>query len=126
MGAKEHTVNNLNSILLEGVVQGAPVSDQTAQGLARCRFTVASERFYKQGTDLEKEVSLFDVEAVSRLAQSCAENLRDGRGVRIVGRLRTSEDIAVGPTGLEYRPVVIVAEHVEFKPAIDRTSGADK
>jgi len=113
-------VNSLNSILLEGILTHDPEGQTLPNGTMVCTFTVASDRFYKQNEILEKEVSYFDVEASGRLGQSCVENLKKGRGVRIVGRLVSRPGTAVDSEGYEYMPVYIVAEHVEFKPAFNR------
>ncbi len=111
-------MNSLNSILLEGNLTRDPESKTLPSGTQVCSFSVASDRFYKQNEILEKEVSYFDVEAWSLLGQACAENLKEGRGVRVVGRIANRKDsIAVDGNGTEYTPVYIVAEHVEFKPS---------
>ena len=107
-------MNSLNSILLEGNLVRDPESKTLATGTQVCDFTVASDRFYKQDDELEKEVSYFDVEAWARLGQACAENLKKGRGVRVVGRLK--QDRWTDPEGRPRSRVKIVAEHVEFKP----------
>jgi single-strand DNA-binding protein len=107
-------VNSLNSILLEGNLVRDPESKTLATGTKVCDFTVASDRFYKQNEEMEKEVSYFDVEAWARLGQACAENLKKGRGVRVVGRLK--QDRWSDPEGKPRSKVKIVAEHVEFKP----------
>ena len=112
-------MNSLNSVLLEGTVRDVQMDD------GRCTFKVLSDRFYRQDDVIEKEVCTFSAEAFGRLAQSCHDNLQPGRGVRIVGRLRTvrqdgEELVAVDGDGHEYMPVVIVAEHVEFKPAFNK------
>ena len=62
------------------------------------------------------------MEAWSRLAQACAENLKKGRGVRVVGRLK--QDRWTDPEGKSRSKVKIVAEHVEFKPVF-RKEGAE-
>jgi hypothetical protein len=49
---------------------------------------IASDRFYRQNESTEKEVFYFDVEAWARLGRACAENLKKGRGMRVVGRLK--------------------------------------
>lgn len=116
-------MNSLNSILLEGVLVRDPEVHESPNGVKVCTFTVASDRFYRGegSTELEKEVSTFDVEAWGRLGQSCGENLKKVRGVRVVGRLATRQGIvAVDGEGHKYAPVYIVAEHVEFKPCFNR------
>ena len=80
-------MNSLNSILLEGNLTRDPESKTLATGSQVCNFTVASDRFYRQNENTEKEVSFFDVEAWARLGIACTENLKKGRGVRVVGRL---------------------------------------
>lgn len=107
-------MNSLNSILLEGNLTRDPESRTTPSGSQVCSFAIASNRFYKQNEALEKETSFFDVEAWARLGQTCAETLRKGRGVRVVGRLR--QDRWTDRDGKTQSRVKIVAEHVEFKP----------
>ncbi len=114
-------MNSLNSILIEGNLVKDPESKPTPSGSQVCSFAVASNRFYKQNEALEKEVSYFDVETWSRLAQSCAENLKKGRGVRVVGRLK--QDRWTDTEGKIRSKVKIVAEHVEFKPVFAKPQG---
>jgi single-strand DNA-binding protein len=60
-----------------------------------------------------KEVS-FSSEVWSDLAETCGKNLKKGRGVRVVGRLK--QDRWKDQGGKNHERVKIVAEHVEFKP----------
>jgi len=106
-------MNNLNSILIEGNLVKEPVSRTTTKGTANCTFTIASNRFYKQESGYEKEVSFFDVETWAKLAESCQAKGNKGRGVRVVGRLK--QDRWNGTDGKARSKVVIVAEHVEFR-----------
>jgi single-strand DNA-binding protein len=107
-------VNSLNSILLEGNLVRDPESKTTSTGAQVCDFTVATDRYYKQNDTLEKEVSYFDVEAWAKLGVACSQNLKKGRGVRVVGRLK--QDRWNDSDGKSRSKVKIVAEHVEFKP----------
>ncbi len=107
-------MNNLNSILIEGNLTKDPVLKTTANGGSVCDFGVASNRWFKQNDEYEKEVSFFDVETWSKLAQTCYSTLKKGRGVRVVGRLK--QDRWNDPDGKVHSKVKIVAEHVEFKP----------
>jgi single-strand DNA-binding protein len=107
-------MNNLNSILIEGTLTKDPMTRQTTKGTTICNFSLASNRFYKQDTGLEKEVSFFDVETWAKLAESCGNKGKKGRGVRVVGRLK--QDRWVGTDGKNHSRIVIVAEHVEFRP----------
>ena len=107
-------MNNLNSILIEGNLVRDPLLRSTPKGTQICMMSLASNRFYKQDTGFEKEVSFFDVETWSRLAEACYAKGRKGRGVRVVGRLK--QERWNDHEGKQRSKVTIVAEHVEFRP----------
>jgi single-strand DNA-binding protein len=107
-------MNNLNSILIEGNLVRDPLLRSTAKGTPLCTFSLASNRFFRQDSGLEKEVGFFEVETWSKLAESCYNLGHKGRGVRVVGRLK--QDRWVGTDGKPRSKVTIVAEHVEFRP----------
>ncbi|MCL1815932.1 MAG: single-stranded DNA-binding protein [Treponema sp.] len=107
-------MNNLNSILIEGNLVREPLFRTTPKGTPLCTFTLASNRFFKQDSGLEKEVSFFDVETWAKLAECCNNLGRKGRGARVVGRLK--QERWSGSDGKSHSKVTIVAEHVEFKP----------
>ena len=111
-------MNSLNSILVEGNLTRDPELKTTPKGTSVCSFSVASNRFYKQDQEYQKEVSFFDVETWAKLAESCAEYLEKGRGVRVVGRLK--QDRWQDQEGNPRSKVKIVAEHVEFKPVFSK------
>ena len=99
-------MNTLNSILIEGNVVATPEKCETVHGNTICNFKIVNSRFeYYDGT-LEKDDSIFDIEAYGKHAKECIESCTEGRGVRVVGRLKRYEDGSVK----------IVADHVEFKP----------
>lgn len=91
-------MNQLNSILIEGDL----VADPTIDGAA-CGFTITNRRTVKEVTC---EMDVYIV-TINRLAGLCAEYLKKGRGVKIIGILKGTEN------GLP----MVLAEHVEFKPA---------
>jgi single-strand DNA-binding protein len=107
-------MNNLNSILIEGNLVRDPLLRTTSKGTSLCTFSLASNRYFKQDSGLEREVCFFDVEAWSKLAENCYHLGHKGRGVRIVGRLK--QDRWNGTDGKTHSRVSIVAEHVEFRP----------
>lgn len=107
-------MNQLNSVLVEGNLTRDPELKYTTGGTAICALSVACNRYYKKGDDLQKEVSFFDVTAFGRLAEICAEYLKKGRGVRVHGRLKQER---WEKDGQARSKVLVVAEHVEFKPA---------
>ena len=79
---------------------------------------MACNRAFKQDDQLQKEVSFFDVSTWTRLAEVCGEYLKKGRGVRVVGRLK--QDRWTDTDGKPHSRVLIVAEHVEFKPQLKK------
>jgi len=111
-------LNNLNSIIIEGNLVRDPLLKTIPNGHQVCSFAVASNRFFRQNDQTEKEVSFFEVETWSKLAQTCGEILKKGRGVRVVGRLK--QDRWEDATGKTQTKIKIVAEHVEFKPVFKR------
>ena len=107
-------MNNLNSILIEGNLVKEPQLRSTAKGTQICILRLASNRFYKQESGFEKEVSYFNVETWGRLAEACSAKGKRGRGIRVVGRIK--QDRWTDPDGKPRSSVTIVAEHVEFRP----------
>jgi single-strand DNA-binding protein len=89
-----------------------------------CKFTVACSRQWKQDDEVQKEVSFFDVSTWTRLAEVCGEYLKKGWGVRVVGRLK--QDRWTDPEGKPRSRVLIVADHVEFKPQLKGKDGEEK
>jgi single-strand DNA-binding protein len=114
-------MNNLNSILIEGNLVRDPLYRSTAKGTALCTFTLASNRYYRQDSALEKEVGFFDVETWGNLAQTCNQLGHKGRGVRVVGRLK--QDRWTGADGKSRSRVSIIAEHVEWRPDFKKENG---
>jgi single-strand DNA-binding protein len=107
-------MNNLNSILIEGNLVRDPLYRSTPKGTPVCTFSLASNRYYRQDSELEKEVSFFDVETWAKLADNCYNLGHKGRGVRVVGRLKQQR--WNGSDGKPHSRITIVAEHVEFRP----------
>jgi len=106
-------MNNLNSVLIEGNMVRDPLIRSTPKGTQVCNFSIASNRFFRQDSNLEKETGFFDVEVWGKLATACSTQGRKGRGVRVVGRLK--QDRWTGSDGKSHNKVAIVAEHVEYR-----------
>ncbi|MCA1755424.1 MAG: single-stranded DNA-binding protein [Spirochaeta sp.] len=117
-------MNSLNSILVEGNLTRDPELRTTPKGTPVCSFSVASNRFFRQNEETQKEVSFFDVEVWSGLAERCGENLNKGRGVRVVGRLK--QDRWTDGEGQNHTRVKIVGEHVEFRPVFSKSEASEK
>ena len=107
-------MNQLNSVILEGNLVRDPEGNLTPKGTPVCKFSVASNRYYKSEGVRQEEVSYFDVEVWSKVAESCEKHLKKGRGVRVVGRLK--QDRWTDDQGSPHYRVKVVGEHVEFKP----------
>lgn len=105
-------MNALNSILIEGNVIANMGKRETPRGATVCDFKITSSRFYRKDEITEEERSVFEIESWAKLAESCAEHCTEGRGVRVVGRLKQCEDGSIK----------VVAEYVEFKPQIKKSS----
>lgn len=117
-------MNNLNSILIEGNMVRDPLFRSTPKGTPVCTFSLASNRFYRQDDGYEKEVGFFDVETWSKLAENCYNLGHKGRGVRVVGRLRQQR--WSDSEGKNRSRVMIVAEHVEFRPEFKKEASEDE
>jgi single-strand DNA-binding protein len=112
------SMNHLNSVLIEGRLVRDPLFRTTAKGVALCTFAIATDRFYKQESSMEKETHFFEVESWSQLAEKCKSLGRQGRGVRVVGRLKQGR--WTDTDGKAKSRVSIIAEHIEFRPEAKR------
>ena len=110
-------MDNLNQILIEGNLTRDPEMKYTVKGTPLCTFSIASNRNYKKGDEYEKEVSYFDITTWTKLAESCAAELKKGRGVRVIGRLK--QDRWTDSEGKVHSKIFIIADHVIFKPLYD-------
>lgn len=91
-------MNDLNSVLLDGVLTDDPAiykGDRDHQD--RLHFTLESHRIVKdRENDLSDMVTYIEVRVIGLRASICAERLRQGSKVRVVGRLGgCHDDVAV-------------------------------
>lgn len=99
--------NNLNNLILEGVVVGEPHKEKSSKVL---NFSIKFEHDYRNiAGEYVTESSQFNVVAFGRM---CKLPVKEGIDVRIVGRLKqnTWEE-----NGVTHSEVQIVAEHIEIK-----------
>lgn len=110
-------MNNLNSILIEGVLAADPTTE--SEGSAVCSFALLSRRYTKDsdGKAVEHVITVPCL-ATGRLAGVCAEYLKKGRGVHVVGRI-DSHGLSVAT---EAPMLYVFAEHVEFKPQLKKSA----
>ena len=96
-------MNQLNSIILEGNVSEKPVFDEVK---GTFDFPIAVKRFYKNEDGSEElETSHFNIRSYGKMAEVCKDKCTVDRGIRVVGRLKE-----------ENSKVIVIAEHIEFKP----------
>lgn len=107
-------MNNLNSVLLEGVFKEDSLLRKTPKGTPVCAFSIISKQYIREDAALRNEISCFDVETRGALAEKVYDKGKEGRGARVVGRLK--EEHWTGVDGKIHSKVSIVAEHVEFRP----------
>lgn len=101
-------MNNLNSLLIEGIVGSDPVVTLSEKGTTICTFTLISKRMFKEDGVSQKEDAVeVTIETWARLAEICRERCTKRCSVRIVGRLK--QNAADGN-------IKVIAEYVEFKP----------
>ena len=97
-------MNDLNSVLIEGtVIKRDELINK--DGTTVCCFSIASNRYFKKDDCFEKEILVTNIEVLSKLAENTYNMLYKGRNVRIVGRLKQSNNNLVIEAGL-----------IEFKP----------
>lgn len=101
--------NNLNSLILEGVVIGEPHLNETST-TSVLNFTIENTRYYKN-KEGEYVTETFQIKVVA-FGSMCKIPLKDGVDVRIVGRLK--QNIWTDSDGMKHSEVQIVAEHIEI------------
>jgi single-strand DNA-binding protein len=110
-------MNHLNSTLIEGVMIEKPVlrtlDEGQDKGKSVCHFTIATDRYRKRKTGIEKVTYHFDVEAWDYLAEVCVNKGQKGCNIRVVGQLK--EERSTGSDSRLYSNVIIEAEHIEFR-----------
>jgi single-stranded DNA-binding protein len=99
-------MTDLNSILIEGTVDGNPAGADMEEGeFTRATFFIVNKRILKRGASPETSETRFHILTEGTMAKVCLDYLKPGRRVRVVGSIESG-------TGGAY----IHAEHVEFRP----------
>lgn len=110
-------MNNLNSLIIEGNIKEIKVSD-LPNGLKVTEFSVAVLRYQKkEDGSFSEEVSCFSVLLFGRMAELAETNGKIGRGIRIVGRLK--QERFIDSDGKAQSKIIVIAEHVEYKPILN-------
>jgi single-strand DNA-binding protein len=106
-------MNDLNSILIEGRIVNDAVLDKPEKDLYVCTFTIASTRYHKAKSGMEKETGYFEIQAFGKLAEASRDQAYQGRCVRVVGRLK--QEPMFNWNGSPHSKYVIAAEHIEYR-----------
>mgnify|MGYP001691141976 FL=1 len=100
-------MNNLNSLLIEGIVGSDSVVTMSEKGTTICTFTLISKRMFKEDGVSQEDTVTVTIETWARLAELCGKHCTKGRRIRIVGRLK--QNMTNGNVG-------VIAEHIGFNP----------
>ena len=106
-------MNQLNSLILEGNLEGSVKYSEGDSGIGQASFTISVRRYYrgKDGGNTE-EVSYFDVQAYGNMVD-LMRKAQEHQGLRVVGRLKQS--VWEDDEGDTRSRVFVVAEHIELK-----------
>ena len=72
-------MNNLNSLLIEGIVGSEPVVTLSEKGTPICIFTLISKRMFKEDGVSQEDTVTVTIETWARLAELCGEHCTKGR-----------------------------------------------
>lgn len=107
-------MNNLNTVLVEGLLTRDPERQPLTSETSMCRMSIANNRYYaNKNREWKQETSFFTVIVFGNVAEACLNNMKKGRGIRVVGRLKQQ---IWEKGGIRRETVVIYAEHIEFQP----------
>lgn len=118
-------MNQLNSIFLEGNLVRDPEHNETQMGSSVCNFSLAVNHTFRDSKgEKVDEVSFFDVETWGNLAEKLKKvNVKKGRGVRVVGRLK--QERWKDAEGKSHSKIFVVAERIELKQQIRKAPAKD-
>lgn len=110
----------MNNLIIEGNVTEKPKLETSIDGTEVCSVNIGVFRSYRNcAGDFEDEVSYFDIITYGKMAEICSTDCEKGRGIRVVGRLR--QEKWTDGNGRKRSRIVVVGEHIEFKPLIKKT-----
>lgn len=115
---------NLNKVLISGRITKDIELKFTPKGTACARFSIASERRYKDGDEWKSETTFVTITAWSGLADMLSKQCRKGTAVIVEGRLECQK---YEQEGVKHERWGVLAESVhvlEWLPKGDITSDA--
>lgn len=101
----------MNKVMLIGNLTRDPELSSISSGVSVCRFSIAVNRRFRNANG-ETETDFFNIVAWRGLADTCAQYLRKGLKVCIIGQIqnRSYED----KDGVRRYATDIIADEVEF------------
>jgi single-strand DNA-binding protein len=99
-----------NELTVAGNLTRDPVMRSTPRGMAVCNFSIANNKYRKNGDVFEKETSFFDVQCWGDLAETVYNGCGKGTPVEVKGRLK--QDRWTDRKGKNISKVIIVADGV--------------
>ena len=106
---KGSNMNNLNSLLIEGIVGSNPVITTSKKGTPICIFTLISKCTFQEMDTPQEDTIEMTVEAWAQVAEICDKYCMKGDSVKIIGRLKqnaTDSKATVIAHSIEFRPIV--------------------
>ena len=100
----------MNKVFLIGNLTKDPELNQTTNGIAYCRFTLAVSRTYSK--DGRRDTDFLNIIVWRTQAENCAKYLKKGSKAAVVGSIQTSS--YDGKDGTKRYTTDIVAEVVQF------------
>ena len=100
-----------NELIIEGNMVRDPALSSTSNGTSLCKFSIASNRFFKKGDGFDKETSFLDVICWAALALDVADHGKKGLPVKITGHIKQDR---WEYNGKQQSKIIVVAENVEF------------
>jgi single-strand DNA-binding protein len=111
---------NFNSVVIVGRLTRDPELKYAPSGAPVCSFGVATSHHYTKDDGQKAESTTFlDVTAWRRLAEICAQFLKKGREVLVMGTLRQSR-WTDAKTNQPRTKIKVVAQNVQFFRGPDR------
>ncbi|MBR2281424.1 MAG: single-stranded DNA-binding protein [Spirochaetales bacterium] len=105
-------MNNLNTVLIEGLLTRDP-ERMGPEGSSMCKIGIANNRY--RFSDKEQrwipETSFFTIQVYGAAAEGCMYRLKKGRGIRVVGKLKQYVNKYTNS-----EKIFIQAEHIEVQP----------
>ena len=105
---------NFNSVVIVGRVNRDPELRYSPSGAPICSFSIAtSRRMTNEAGEKVEQTTFLDVDSSRRLAEMCAQFLKKGREVLVMGVLRQSR-WTDPKTGEPQSKIRVVAQVVQF------------